>query len=193
MKRALLAFVFLATYSTYSFAQTQWCIESGAEITDSVEVELTVSGQGGGTAQAIWEILAYRTTSGQVNYMIDPASISFKGDASVINALTTQQIFDLIGMATVSEGVAIGATPCPSSCLTPSYATVVQPSCVSRTGTGESTSFESCYSSGCCVRVYSVCCPNGQGMPQVVLISSQSPGCSGASGYGPGPCTSTCP
>lgn len=192
MKRALQALVLLLLLPIPVWSQSTPCNSQGEILSDTVTMKLEVSSQSGSSSgQLAWELLHERTSSGQTNYYINPSSIRFTGDGAIIDALTTLQVFDLIATATVSQGISLGATPCPSSCGTPSYATVVQPSCVNRTGTGTSTSFGSCPSPGCCIRTYSVCCPNGQGSPVVTLISSQSSGCSGM-GAG-GNCSSTCP
>lgn len=190
MKRALLALVLLLLLPIPVWSQSTSCNEQGTTIIDTVQMKLEFSTSGHVTGM-IWELMIGRTSGGQTNYYINPASISFSGDGTAVDAMTTLQVFDLIATATVSQGISLGATPCPSSCGTPSYATVVQPSCVNRTGSGTSTSFGSCPSPGCCIRTYSVCCPNGQGSPVVTLISSQSSGCS-AMGAG-GNCSSTCP
>ncbi len=190
MKRALQALVLLLLLPIPVWSQSTSCTE-GVTITDTVQMKVEMSAQSGASSSIAWELMIGRTSGGQVNYYINPSSIVFSGDGSVVNAMTTVQVFDLIATATVSQGISLGATPCPSSCGTPSYATVVQPSCVNRTGSGTSTSFGSCPSPGCCIRTYSVCCPNGQGSPVVTLISSQSSGCS-AMGAG-GNCSSTCP
>lgn len=191
MKRALQALVLLLLLPIPVWSQSTSCSEPGSTVIDTVQGKLEISNQSGNQGAIIWELIATRTSGGHTNYYINPATITFNGDGALVDALTTVQVFDLIATATVSQGIALGATPCPSSCGTPSYATVVQPSCVNRTGSGTSTSFGSCPSPGCCIRTYSVCCPNGQGSPVVTLISSQSSGCS-AMGAG-GNCSSTCP
>lgn len=190
MKRALLASLALLFCSVSCWAQSNPCSEPGSTVIDTVEMQITVPPSGQTQAGTwIWEFLIERTSSGQTNYVINASSISFKGDATVANSMSTTQIFNMIATATVSHGVAVGFTGCPPTCDKPSYATVVQPSCVQRSGSGESTHFEPCPSPGCCIRTYSVCCPNGPGSPQIVLINSQSSGCPGVNGQ----CSSTCP
>jgi len=190
MKRALLAFLALLFHAVSCWAQSTPCTEPGSTVIDTLEMELTLppSGQHQSVSTA-WELLVERTSSGQTNYVINASSIRFTGDATVVNSMSTTQIFNLIATATVSQGVAVGFTGCPPTCDKPSYATVVQPSCVERTGSGDSTHFEPCPSPGCCIRTYSVCCPNGPGSPQIVLIGSQSSGCPSVDGQ----CSSTCP
>lgn len=189
MNRALLALVLLLLLPIPVRPQSAVCSDQGSTIIDTMQMEIGIPSQSGKVASLLWEVIVDRTSGGQVNYRIDPGTIRFQGDAAVINSLSTSQVFDLIATTTVSNGVAIGTTPCPTSCTTPSYATVVQPSCISRSGSGESTRFDACYSSGCCRRTYSVCCPNGPGSPQVVLVNSQGTTCLGMGGG----CESTCP
>lgn len=191
MKTAVLAFVTLLLHSVCSSAQSGVCSDQGTVALDTVAMEVTIppTVPNSKSCVAAWEYVIERSSGGQISYRIDPGSIHFSGDPVTINSLSTIQVFDLIATATVSNGVVIGATPCPSSCTTPSYATVVQPSCVTRGGNGENTYFSACFSTGCCRRTYSVCCPNGPNSPQIVLVSAQSSTCIGMGGG----CESTCP
>ncbi len=190
MKRALQALVLLLLLPIPVLSQSMPCSDPENTIIDTVKAELDVA-SGSSSSTIMWEYLVERTSTNQISFRIAVPSIRFSGDSTWVNSATTVQIFDLIAMATVSNGVSMGTPTCPSSCGAPSYASVVQPSCVERSGSGSSTQFTSCPSSGCCIRTYSVCCPNGSGSPVIMLVSSQNSGCSG---IGPsGNCSSTCP
>lgn len=183
MKRAVTALALLLVLSVRCWSQSQ-CVDSGATPVDTVSADVALSGN----SAIIWEYGIFRTSSGQIQYVINVASIHFTGDGGVVDGMTTKQIFDLISQASVAQGVALGHTACSTSCSAPSYAVVRIPACVKRLGTGTDTFFEVCAGSGCCVRVYSVCCPAGGGGPNINLVSSTSPGCVNCTG-----CDSTCP
>jgi hypothetical protein len=200
MKGALLAFALLLVCVISAHSQQIPCIDAGSTLDDTVYQSLTIPGGIFGLSRSglsplssgglilSWEFISERTSSGQHNYVISIPSISYSGDCSGVDGMTASQILDLIAKATVSRGVALGYTPCPASCAVPTLAKVSQPACVKRTGSGCATHFSACVPIECCVRFYSVCCPNGTTSPQITLLGSQSGGCSGLEG-----CEATCP
>lgn len=188
MKRAIAALILLPLLSIPGWSSSIPCTESGSTTTDTITSEIVLPSTGG-QATAIWEFLSTRNSSGQISYVIDATSIYFTGDGSVVDGMSTIQVFDMIAKATVGQGIALGYTACPTSCNSPVYVTVRQPACVTRTGSGLSTHFAQCQLTGCCVRQYSVCCPNGQSTPVITLVSSTSPNCQGGGPY----CETTCP
>lgn len=185
MRSAVTALVLLLVLSVECWSQSNPCLDANVTVLDTVggRVELS-SGN-----DIVWEVFVARTGSGQINYVINVGSIQFTGDGAVVDAMSTKQIFDLIAQMTVAQGIGLGYTSCPSNCNTPTQAVVKIPACVQRIGTGTDTHFTVCGGSGCCTRVYNVCCPTGNGVPLITLASSNSPGCSGAAAG----CESTCP
>ena len=193
MKRAITALVLLPLLSIPVWSSSQVpnsfnCVESGGVPVDTVTNEVVLP-SGGNSVVAIWEVIVSRTSSGSMVYTIDASSIYFTGDGTSINGMSTLQIFDILARATVAQGIAQGYTTCPTTCNPPAYVTVRQPACVTRTGSALTTHFTPCVNPGCCIRDYSVCCPSGQSMPVVTLVSSTSPDCQSG---GPN-CETTCP
>ena len=186
MKRAFLALAFLLLLAISTWAQLPMCSESET-IIDTTHVELSFSTTASKSVYA-WDIVIERTNAGRIDAAIDPTTIKFSGDCSGLNAMSTSQIFDMIAMTTVSQEVGQGYITCPSSCVNPVITKIYLPACVHRSGSDSTTRFESCSPTSCCVRTYSVCCPNGTGSPVITLLSSQSSGCTPNS-Y----CESTCP
>ena len=185
MKRAVTALALLLLLSIPGWANpTTSCVDSTAVPIDTVTSELTLAT----TGQAIWEWFVGRTSNGQTIYSINPESIHFTGNCDSLNGMSTASIFDLLAKTTVAQGIALGYTKCSTSCSPPTTVTVVIPACVQRTGTSSSTHFYTCSNSGCCIRYYGVCCPNGNGAPTVTFLGSTSSGCSPTTG-----CESTCP
>jgi len=194
--KAILVTLFLCSLVVITRADASLpCEEEGDTPIDTIAVDVELPYSGGGSAalgsgtRMGWEIVVERSSSGQNNYLINLGSISFTGNSADVDNMTTSQIFTLIGQSTVAQGVTLGYTPCPPSCVSPSIVEVRLPACVGRIGTGTATHFQAC-DTDCCVRTYHVCCPNGPGAPIIDLVSTSGPSCSG---YIQGvPCTSTC-
>lgn len=182
-------------------AQAQGCL-SGIEgavpdDTVSLSITLTVPPPAGDTTvyesgrkkessgQIAWELVFWNTQQGPA-ISVDPSTIVFSGDGSVIDSLTVQAIFDLISRTSIAQGIARGQIPCTVNCgvTIPVYL----PACVRRQGTGTATQLISCDPNSCCKRNYSICCPDGSAFPLIEQVSSTSPGCGNA---GPG-CIPTC-
>src|ERR1041384_962500 len=118
MKRAILALAFLLLLTISSVAQLPQCADSGGTLIDTLHLQLTFSSsytlrmQGtstsGSTYQAIWAVIVERTSTGKINYIIDASSITFSGDCGPVDVMSTTQIFDMLAMATVSQGLAMG-------------------------------------------------------------------------------------
>jgi len=187
MKRAFLALAFLLLLAISARAQTPSCLDSGESVVDTLHLQVSFSTSSSSASIAV-EAFVGRTLSGRTDYIINTSSIKFSGDGSGINSKSTLQIFDMIAMATVSQGISQGLTNCPTSCTNPTVTKVITSGCVHRSGSDTNTHFEPCSPTSCCVRTYSVCCPNGTGSPVITLLSSQSSGCTPNS-Y----CESTCP
>lgn len=185
MRRAVTALALLLVLSVECWSQSIPCSDANPTVLDTVDCQIQLSG----VTYNTWEVWILRNGSGQINYVINVQSIQFTGDGAVVDAMTTKQIFDLIAQMTVAQGVGLGYTSCPSNCNTPTQAVVKIPACVERLGTGLETHFAVCAGTGCCTRVYNVCCPVSNSAPQITLASSNSPGCSGAAAG----CESTCP
>ncbi len=196
--KAIAAALLLCVFASIARAQSLPCGSEGGTVITTIEasVELISGGDiayasGNDSYQVSWEIFVLLTSSGQKNYYIDPASISLAGNPTSINNTTTRALFGAMARATIAAGVAQGYTPCPGSCATPAMSEVNIPSCVGRHGTGLNTFFTTCAPGACCVRAYTVCCPNGpSGAAVINLIGSSGSTCSGSS-YGAS-CESTC-
>ncbi|MEO5931826.1 MAG: hypothetical protein ABIR47_17970 [Candidatus Kapaibacterium sp.] len=126
----------------------------------------------------------YLSVRGQTGISIPPGSIAYIGDPAVINAMSTADLFDLIGRDAVKEAIANGTIPCSALGL-PIQVKVSQAGCVIRYGTGEATHFVAC-NDACCLKTYTVTCSAIGDAPRIELVSAESNGCSG------GDCESTC-
>jgi len=197
MKRAILALAFLLLLTIPSWAQFAPCAEDGSVSIDTTTLHLTISSNSafalrGGittsttTTHVAWLVTTDRSASGRINYSISAPSITFSGDCSIVDGMSTVQIFDMLAKATVSQGLATGDLSCPAACTAPLITKVMTVGCVARTGSDSTTHFVPCVPGGCCVRTYSICCPNGNGSPVITLTGSQSSGCTGSN------CMSTC-
>ncbi|MDB5034734.1 MAG: hypothetical protein JWQ98_1975 [Chlorobi bacterium] len=126
----------------------------------------------------------YYSVRGQTGISIPPGSIEYIGDPNLINAMSTADLFDLIGQDAVKEALANGTIPC-SVLGVALQVKVSQAGCVIRYGTGESTHFVAC-NDACCLKTYTVTCSPLGVAPLIQLVSAESNGCSG------GDCESTC-
>lgn len=140
--------------------------------------------------QITLEIFIWRVQNGGIVYSIDPNSITFSGDGSVIDSMSTQMIFDLLVQAAIGQGLNAGYSSCSNGSCENNLVRISLPSCVKRTGRGVDTRFVSCEPESCCLRTYALCCPLGSTAPVLHLVGMQGNGCSGAS-IGSG-CESLC-
>jgi hypothetical protein len=187
MARTVCAVILLFLVGRAGYAQGL-CGDSTAIKVDTIHVDLLLSP----TSTISWEAVFFATSRGGNPVLsVSPSSITFLGDGTVPNGMTTVQIFDLVARTSVARAVASGRVHCSSSCAVPDTVKVSVAGCVERTGTGINTRFAVCLSSGCCVRLYAVCCPKGVGSPTITLLNTFSPTCTGLGGSGR-PCESTC-
>lgn len=135
------------------------------------------------------EVLVFRTSGGRIDYLPTLSSLTFSGDGSVINDLTTAQLFDAIDRAVVATGVTKGITSCSSSCPGTDTVRVIHDACVHRLGSGTGTYFTPCAPQNWCYRMFTYCCPSGPGAPTVTKIASTPCTCVPDS---TGSCDATC-
>jgi hypothetical protein len=164
-----------------SRSQTMLCVEPGALPIDTMTVSADIGGaaairSSSTNTQIIWEIVFVQVSPGHVDIAVDAGSIHFTGDGWKVDAMSTLQIFDMIGEASIRAGITAGHIQCSDSCT---ILHVLLPACVERLGSGLATHFASC-GPECCIREYSVCCPPGI-EPVITLLSAISPGCPPAS------------
>ena len=89
-----------------------------------------------------WSIFVWLVSPGKVEYSISAEDIDIPDGCGSIDAMTTPEIFSAIATSTVTRGVALGLTPCPTSGS--AQTAVYFASCVDRDGTGSGTTFTSC-------------------------------------------------
>jgi hypothetical protein len=182
--------LFVIILSTVSRSQTIFCVEPGGvpidtmTVTADPDVSAALRGSSGTSTQIIWEIVFVQISGGHIDIAVDASSIHFSGDGWKVDAMSTLQIFDMIGEASIRAGITAGHIQCSDSCT---ITHILLPACVARLGTGLETHFAPC-GPQCCIREYSVCCPPGID-PVITLLSASSPGCSPASS---GECEPTC-
>ncbi len=132
-----------------------------------------------------WEIFVFSVQGGGAPVIsISPGSILFSGDVTLLSSLSMADLFQKIAEESIRRAVAAGSIPCTPSCGG-NFIRVSLPACVRPIGLGNLISLVACQPITCCVKTYSVCCPNGSSSPQVQLVASDCPGCSG------GECVST--
>lgn len=144
----------------------------------------------GNSGQIIWEVIFWNTSAGPA-IEINPASIVFSGDSGVANAMSVNDILNLVAQTSIMQAIASGTFPCPTTC-SGSIIAVYFPSCVSRVGSGNSTQILACQGASCCTRLYQVCCPDGGGAPNITPIPTQGPTCEGTQGVDGSVCVPTC-
>lgn len=138
------------------------------------------------------EVIINRTSTGRIDYVLNTNSIRCTGDcAGVIDNIPTGQLFGMLSQLAVAQGISNGYTACGPNCSTPTITKVYQSLCVSRTGSGNGTHFESCDVTAWCEKEYAVCCPPGASGPSITLIGTTA---NGSCGIGPNgqPCETTC-
>lgn len=157
-----------------AFAQLLPCSPPNSLPGGTLPVQVDIRDALGKTASTDFQVTIEVSINGHVSYQIDISTIQFRGDGSVVNSISTADLFKAMGKAAVLKGVQAGRTPC-GACTAPSYTEVRQPACVFRSGSGLQTQFSIC-APGCSERVYSVCCPS-PGITDVQLVSASSSGC----------------
>lgn len=202
--RSIVAIVgMLLWYSTEASAQPYppHPSDPNATVIATFWVNLQVGGQGGQLladekekkeCSIGMEIVVYRTSTNRIDYVLNTSSIRCTGDcAGVIDAIPTGQLFGMLSQLAVAQGITNGYTACGPSCSTPTVTKVYQSLCVSRTGSGNGTHFQSCDITASCEKEYAVCCPPGASGPSITLIGVTP---TGSCGIGPNglPCETTC-
>lgn len=138
------------------------------------------------------QVIVYRTSTGRIDYVLNPNSIRCTGDcAGVIDNIPTGQLFGMLSQLAVVQGISNGYTTCGPNCSAPTITKVYQSLCVSRTGTGSGTRFQSCDVTATCEKEYAVCCPPGASGPSITLIGTTVVGNCGAGSNGI-QCETTC-
>lgn len=169
---------------------SQHPVDPSASLLCSLEVTVALSAtppvEGLSVSQVIHDICVWRTSTGRVDYVVKTESIRFVGNCPDADGISTADLFDLLAQADISQGIALGYTPCGISCDDTETSRVYADACVQRVGSGCSTQFAVCVGSGYCGRHYNVCCPNGPGAPVLRLLSTEAPVCAGVG------CESTC-
>jgi len=133
----------------------------------------------------VWSI------GGKTVYNPNLGGMRFSGSDEAVDGMSTMDLLNLIAQVTVGQGLAENYSVCGATCG--SVVKVAYPSCISRTGSGLNTRFESCGGDGCCIRTYSLSCPDGSGAPYIKLLGSSSSATCTGSGPSGGACVSTCP
>lgn len=171
-----------------------------ATVVGSFWVTLTLSSENKGTdlladgskCQTELEFIVYRTSTGRIDYVLNPNSIRCTGNCvGVIDNIPTGQLFGMLSQLAVAQGISNGYTACGPNCSTPTITKVYQSLCVSRTGTGGGTRFQSCDVTATCEKEYAVCCPPGASGPSITLIGTTVVGNCGAGPNGI-QCETTC-
>jgi hypothetical protein len=196
--------------SNAAFSQTASCPlspESGLTPVDTLQVSVYVSGgtatssgdkKGGTTGKGKratgdinFDVVVLNSDPGTGGsgpvYSISPSTIQYTGDASIVDGMSTKAVFDLMSQTAISQLVAQGQISCSPTCPGPVWRLCV-PACVQRVGSGSATQFLDCDPGSCCIRYYTVCCPNGPSAPVIQMVMSESAGC-----IDQGSCESTCP
>lgn len=143
------------------------------------------SGKKGTKCTAEQLICVWRTSTGSVDLIGDPASVKFSG--TCLTDIPASSLFGMLGQAAASKAVALGYVQCGSKCdgaVAVRYKTVT---CVKQSGTGTLATFGECTDVQC-VRSYTVCCPNGPGSPSISRAPEVNTGC----GDTPIGCQSAC-
>ncbi|MBC8144049.1 MAG: hypothetical protein H7X80_00610 [bacterium] len=130
----------------------------------------------------------WRTSTGQIDYIIDPASIQFSGDCGSAD-LTPSEIFGQLAAAAIARGIQLEFSSCNPDCSAQQHSRVYSALCVRQVGSGNQTQYIACDMTSMCYREYIYCCPNGIDAPEVTEVPREGEGC------GPGdngPCQPTC-
>lgn len=136
--------------------------------------------------EVIHSIIAYRTMTNQVDYVIDASSAEFdpNGDDEAIDNNSAARLYELVSVAVVEEGVNRSLTACPT-CIAPATARVYVEACISRSNSGVATVIAACSGTTMGYRDLSVCSSLGPSQPQITVVSRSGGTCSGG-------CDETC-
>jgi hypothetical protein len=142
------------------------------------------------TGDVVIEITVW-TINNRTVYVPNLTGATFTGSDAAIDNMSTMDLLNLIAQVGIGQGFSEGYSTCPATCCG-NVVKVAYPACISRVGRGLNTRFESCGGDGCCIRSYSLCCPDGGNAPYVRLMGSSGGTCSGTGASGSA-CESTCP
>lgn len=132
-----------------------------------------------------WSVVAWHISGSSIECEVPVGTITFpEDDCHVVDVLSTLEIFNIIGIATVTSAIQAGIVQSPEDCNNAGTVIVRLNSCVRRTGFGTSTAFSPC-GLGICHRTYSFC--GNSNSPTIILTSSTPSDCSGLN------CSGTCP
>lgn len=143
------------------------------------------SGKKGTKCTAEQLICVWRTATGSVDLIGDPATVKLSG--TCLTELPSADLFALLGQAAVVKAVQSGYVQCSPNCDSKTAARYLTVTCVKRAGSGTSTTFGPCTTVQC-VRAYTVCCPNGPNAPTINRAPADNAGC----GDSPDGCQSAC-
>jgi hypothetical protein len=158
------------------------------KVTAEIAQAATVSGKSGkkGTKCTTEQLICvWRTSSGGTDLIGDPATVKMSG--TCLTDIPASDLFALLGQKAVAQAVAFGYIKCgdgTSGSPAPRYITTT---CVSKNGSGTSTSFGPCTTVQC-LRAYTVTCPNGPSAPVISRAPADNNGC----GDTPAGCQSAC-
>jgi hypothetical protein len=179
MKR-ILAALFVTVLACSATATAQMAVASASKIGTMTVHTAILNGPGiqtrvkkAATGDIISEITVYAIGGGQVSFTVSSSTIQSTDGG--IDALTTSQVYDLIGAAAVATANSMGYSHCTAS---PDMTTAFSAeSCVVRTGSGSYTRFTPQNYSDVSTRKYNDVCITGG--VSIDLLSTVDPGCSG--------------
>jgi hypothetical protein len=181
MKRILSAlFVAALACSMPAMAQTASAVTGASKIgtmtvhtaiVNDPGIQTRVKGKGA-TGDIIVEVTIFLTGNNQVSFAASSSTIHFTD--GTVNDLSTSQVYDLIGVASVATANSLGYIHCSNG--TDVAATVTAESCVSRTGYGSSTKFTPLNYDNYSSRQYNDVCGTAT---TIDLLNTVDPGCSG--------------
>lgn len=105
------------------------------------------------------DVCAWRTTSGQLDLVIDHNSIYLHGDCKVMDSIPSAQIFNLLDLEAISAGIRMQYLLCGKSCEKPQTARIYRTSCVRIEGEELNRKFRACINNHYNVHSYRYCCP----------------------------------
>jgi hypothetical protein len=112
-----------------------------------------------------------------VELSINPASFSVEDSCNTIDNTPASAVFAVLGVESVRQAAILGHLSASTNCSAPSETTVTFPSCVTRSGSGSSTTFAAS-GSALCRSDYSFCQSGGSVMVEFEG-SSGATSCSG--------------
>ncbi len=117
-------------------------------------------------------VFVFRTSNGGIDVLLDLTGIAINGDGdgSGLDSTSANDLVDLLNRAAIARSLNLGYLPCQPSGIP---VRLWNNSCVMRSGSGTSTSFDSCPGTDFCSTDYSAKCTNPGG-PSAINCLSQS-------------------